>query len=325
MLDTLSTKKVIFVGGKGGVGKTTTAASLAHKLALDGKKVLVISTDPAHSLGDALGRKLNGEIHRVAPNLSALELDIEAISERHFDRIAHQVAQYTKPDMRPKMQQQLELAKDAPGGQEAALLETMCDYLMRFEELGYDHLIFDTAPTGHTLRLLVLPEMMSAWTDGLIAQQKKQHKHKEAAQSFWQRADNQTANPFNQEKQAPWQQALRQLEKRKHLFKHARDRIHDEHFTAIVLVMIPEKLPLYETVRTLEQFEKVNLNCAGVVVNQVIDEQLCEHPFWLQRYQLQQEVLVEIERNIHVPKYRIYLQSEHIVGEEKLQKFLALS
>ncbi|MFV0575018.1 MAG: ArsA family ATPase [Vibrio sp.] len=322
MLQQLSNKKVIFVGGKGGVGKTTTAASLAHKFALDGQKVLVISTDPAHSLGDALGRKLSGEIHLVAPNLSALELDIEAISEKHFNRIAHQVSHYTKPDMRPRMQQQLELAKDAPGGQEAALLETMCDYLMRFEEMGFDKLIFDTAPTGHTLRLLVLPEMMSAWTDGLIAQQKKQQKHKEAAQSFWQRAENQTANPFNQDKQAPWQQALQLLEKRKHLFKHARDRIHDQNFTAIVLVMIPEKLPLYETVRTLEQFKKVELSCAGVIVNQVIDQALCDHPFWLQRYQLQQEVLAEIDRDIPVLKHQIFLQPEHIIGEQKLQSFL---
>ena len=83
--------------------------------------------------------------------------------------------------MMPKIREHLRLSKSAPGAQEAAMLESMCQYLVAAAGAGYEHIIFDTAPTGHTLRLLVLPEMMGAWTDGLLAQQRRQAKLRSVA------------------------------------------------------------------------------------------------------------------------------------------------
>lgn len=326
MLASLNTQKIIFVGGKGGVGKTTTAASIACYFAKQQQKVLVISTDPAHSLGDAFDTPLSGEIQALTPYLSALEFDLEAITQRHFESLSKKIAKFTKPEMRPRMAQQLALAKDAPGGQEAALLEAMCGYLINFESLGFDKLIFDTAPSGHTLRLLNLPEMMSAWTEGLIAQQKKQQQHKEAAEPFWKRANSTGAhNPFRAAEQEPWQQALNSLEARKALFKQARDRIHDTNQTAIVLVMIPEKLPLEETCRNLDQFQRMALDCHSVLINQVIDKSLCENEFWQQRYALQQDILTQVSEKIKSPSYLCPLQAQNIVGIDLLQNFLTNS
>ncbi|MGB2078368.1 MAG: ArsA family ATPase [Vibrio sp.] len=325
MYQQLKDHHVIFVGGKGGVGKTTSAAALACYFASCEQNVLVISTDPAHSLGDALDRKLDGHITKIAPYLSALELDLNQITQTHFEQLSQKISRLTKPEMRPRIEKQLALAKDAPGGQEAALLETMCRYLLEFEAMGFDKLIFDTAPTGHTLRLLQLPEMMSAWTDGLIAQQKKQQQHKAAAEPFWKRLDSGESaqhNPFKQEKQAAWQQALSSLEARKNLFRRARDVIHNREYTAIVLVMIPEKLPLDETRRSLEQFHKIELKCAGVLINQVIEPSLCQHPFWQRRYQLQQAILTEVKANISAPLYALSLQAEPVIGQPRLNEFM---
>ena len=177
-LDTLITQlanqPIIFVGGKGGVGKTTTAAALASQFASQQQKTLIISTDPAHSLGDVLDMKLNNEKTAISPYLDAIELNPDVIVDAHFAQVERTIMAYANPDMMPKIREHLRLSKSAPGAQEAAMLESMCQHLVAAIDISnneidsYEHIIFDTAPTGHTLRLLVLPEMMGAWTDGLL-------------------------------------------------------------------------------------------------------------------------------------------------------------
>lgn len=317
----LTQQRIIFVGGKGGVGKTTCAAAIAHHFANQDEKVLLISTDPAHSLGDVLETKLSYDIKPVVSCLFALELDAIQVTERHFSDILDTISLYAKADMMPKLKKQLDLAKQAPGGQEAALLESICHYITTFQADGYDRLIFDTAPTGHTLRLLLLPEMMSSWTEGLISQQKKQHKLKVAAESFWNRKDDAEISPLSEKKQLPWQQALRKLEKRKALFKQARDLLHDNNKTAIILVMLAEKLPLFETERSLKSLAEAHFDCTRVIINQIIDQSHCENSFWATRYALQQQMVATIQENINTPKLWIPLKSEQILGTESLLHF----
>lgn len=319
----LDNQRIIFVGGKGGVGKTTSAAAIAHHFANHGDKVLLISTDPAHSLGDVLETKLTHDVKPITDNLFALELDAEKVTATHFANILQTISLYAKPDMLDKLKKQLDLAKQAPGGQEAALLESICQYVTTFTELGYDRLVFDTAPSGHTLRLLVLPEMMSGWTDGLIAQQKKQRKLKAAAESFWNRQDDAEISPLAEKKQLPWQQALHKLEKRKALFKSARDLLHDDNSTAIILVMLAEKLPLFETERTLQSLADIHFHCHGVIVNQIIDKSHCNNDFWASRYDLQQQMIASINARINTDKLWVPLKSGQILGTAALLQFFA--
>ncbi|WWT75059.1 ArsA-related P-loop ATPase [Lautropia mirabilis] len=105
LLQSLQDRPLLFVGGKGGVGKTTHAASLACRLAALGRKVLVVSTDPAHSLGDVLQEKLSGTARALDDNLSALELDPSRMVDEHFAAVEKTIAAYARPEMLPRLRE----------------------------------------------------------------------------------------------------------------------------------------------------------------------------------------------------------------------------
>jgi arsenite-transporting ATPase len=234
--------------------------------------------------------------------------------------------------MMPKIREHLRLSKSAPGAQEAAMLESMCQHLVAAADAGYEHIIFDTAPTGHTLRLLVLPEMMGAWTDGLLAQQRRQAKLRSVAthlDSHNQKGDqtendqkNDVANPFATKKSDRWEQAVSVLEKRKQLFRQAGLLLHDRTQTAIVLVMTADVLPLAETKRAIEQLEDSKLMPAAIVINQLISPTQSDD-FWRRRAERQQQLMQGIEKNFSkYPLYPIYLQQTDVRGTDALSALL---
>ena len=317
-VEQLMTQPIIFIGGKGGVGKTTTAAALASYYANQGKKTLIVSTDPAHSLGDVLNVPLKNQKTVVTPYLDAIELNPDIIVDEHFAQVERTITSYANPDMMPKIREHLRLSKSAPGAQEAAMLESMCHHLVEAADAGYEHVIFDTAPTGHTLRLLVLPEMMGAWTDGLLAQQRRQAKLRSVANHLGSHEQdnnkNDLANPFAEKKNDRWEQAVSVLEKRKQLFRQAGLLLHDRTQTAIVLVMTADVLPLAETKRAIEQLEDSKLMPAAIVINQLIALTQSD-TFWRRRAERQQQLMQDIEKNFSkYPLYPIYLQQTDVRG-----------
>ena len=332
LVEQLATQPIIFIGGKGGVGKTTTAAALASQFSAQHKKTLIISTDPAHSLGDVLNTRLNNEKTAISPYLDAIELNPDVIVDEHFAQVERTIKSYANPDMMPKIREHLRLSKSAPGAQEAAMLESMCQHLVEAAEAGYEHVIFDTAPTGHTLRLLVLPEMMGAWTDGLLAQQRRQAKLRSVAthlDSHNQKSNqtdsmkNDVANPFAAKKSDRWEQAVSVLEKRKQLFRQAGLLLHDRTQTAIVLVMTADVLPLAETKRAIEQLEDSKLTPAAIVINQLISTTQSDE-FWQRRADRQQQLMQDIEKNFtKYPLYPIYLQQTDVRGMDALGRLLS--
>lgn len=327
----LIAQPIIFVGGKGGVGKTTMAAALASRFASEQKKTLIISTDPAHSLGDVLNARLTNDKTAINPYLDAIELNPDVIVDAHFAQVERTITGYANPDMMPKIREHLRLSKSAPGAQEAAMLESMCQHLVAAADASYEHIIFDTAPTGHTLRLLVLPEMMGAWTDGLLAQQRRQAKLRSVAthldsntsKSKSRNDKNDVPNPFAKHKPDRWEQAVSVLEKRKELFRQAGMLLHDRTQTAIVLVMTADVLPLAETKRAIEQLEESKLTPAAIVVNQLITPTQTD-AFWQQRADRQQTIMGNIEKSFSkYPIYPIYLQQTDVRGTEALNALLS--
>ena len=325
---------IIFVGGKGGVGKTTTAAALASKFAERQQKTLIISTDPAHSLGDVFATNLKNTAStknsRVSNDpislttyLDALELDPDSIIDEHFSRVERTISSYANPDMMPKIRAHLELSKSAPGAQEAAMLEAICRYLVDSVEKGvYQHIIFDTAPTGHTLRLLMLPEMMEAWTDGLLTQQRRQARLKGAADQFNPRKGKSAlTNPFEDAKPVDkWQQAVEVLNTRKNLFRRAGELLHDRQQTAVVLILTADNLPIEETRRAASQLKEAHLAPAALVVNQLIHAEQSDE-FWQKRALRQQSLLNDIKQHFaDYPIYEVYLQQSDVRGKEALAR-----
>ena len=163
-------RRILFVGGKGGVGKTTIASALALMAAESGHKILIVSMDPAHSLGDIFEVRIGNREVSLAEGLWGLEIDPDAEAEHHIRTVKASLKRLVAPKMYGEIDRQLDLARDAPGTVEAAVLERMAD-LMADATSRFDLVIFDTAPTGHTVRLLSLPEVMAAWSDGMLKHQ----------------------------------------------------------------------------------------------------------------------------------------------------------
>lgn len=318
-------KRLLLVGGKGGVGKTTVAASLAVNAAQRDRRVMLVSTDPAHSLADAFARPIGNKPVTVAPNLTVLEIDPETEIDAYLDRVLAQMRRYAGPDQVHELQRHLRLSRQSPGAQEAALLERIAQ-IMKSGLNDYDLLIFDTAPTGHTLRLLSLPEVMAAWTDGLLRHNKRsQHlgsvlSHLTPGRSV----DSLSGDPGQhtlENLDDKGKELAETLLKRQRLFHQARRMLADESTTAFLFVLTPERLPILETERAVQSLLDSNIPVAGAVVNRVLPQTL-DSDFWAARRDRQLKHLDDITiRLAHIPRTIVALQQDDIEGLEALSTF----
>ncbi|WP_423186197.1 ArsA family ATPase [Alishewanella sp. d11] len=327
----LTDKRVVLIGGKGGVGKTTVSAALAVLATKRNKKVLLVSTDPAHSLADAFGQTTIGDkITRLAPNLDVLELDPDQEVEQHLARVTAQLKRYTRPEMFSEIERQMRLTRQSPGAQEAALLERIAQTI----ELGlaeYDLVIFDTAPTGHTLRLLSLPEAMAAWTQGLLNANKRSAKLGEVLGHLTPKAGRDITNPLGDPAEHATDgmdernKALTEtLLKRQRLLTRTRELLLDHEKTALLFVLTPEKLPILETGRAVTTLLAEKLPLAGLVVNRILPD-TADGSFLAQRRQQEKIHLAQIAHDFkNLTQFNIPLQATDIQGMLALTHFAGL-
>ena len=322
-------RRLLWVGGKGGVGKTTVAASLAVLAASRGKRVLVVSTDPAHSLGDVFDRHLGDTPRRLLPNLDAMEIDPDREVEAHLARVVAQMRRYAAPEMMQELERQMRLTRQSPGTQEAALLERLAR-LMVDDEAPYDVIIFDTAPTGHTLRLLTLPEAMAAWTDGLLAHNRKSAELGKVLEHLTRKRGRDVATPFDDPTQDPLEDldertrdVASTLIQRRRLFHQARRRIEDKSACSFLFVMTPERLPILETDRAVKALEEVRIPVAGVLINRVIPAD-ADGEFLAARRQQEATYLARIEQHFrHLPRPVLPWLPTDVQGIEVLEQLAA--
>ena len=140
----LAGRSILFVGGKGGVGKSTTAGALAVSMADAGERVLLVSTDPAHSLADLFGTSIGDTEQKILPGLHALEIDPVVEVESYLSRVKATMRQYARPSMYSEIEHQIELTRHSPGAEEAALMDRVTA-LMDEGPKRHDRVIFDTA------------------------------------------------------------------------------------------------------------------------------------------------------------------------------------
>ncbi|MFD1039060.1 ArsA family ATPase [Virgibacillus byunsanensis] len=251
-------KNIVFVGGKGGVGKSTSAAAIAYKAAQEGNKTLLISTDPAHNLGDIFNQSIGGKTTEVTENLQAIEIDPDIETNNYIKGVKENIKGIVQSSMMEEVHRQLDTAKASPGADEAALFDKLISIILE-ERNNFDKLIFDTAPTGHTIRLLSLPELMGVWIEGLLEKRKK------ANENYSQLLND--GEPIED----PIYDVLKERQER---FTKAREVLLDKEETGFVFVLNPERLPILETKKAIELLDKYHLHVKTLIVNKVLPNEI---------------------------------------------------
>ena len=282
----------LFFTGKGGVGKTSISCATAIRLAEQGKRVLLVSTDPASNVGQVFDQAIGNTIRPVTtvPRLSALEIDPQEAAQQYRSRIVDPIKGLLPDDVVNSISEQLSGActTEIAAFDEFTGLLTDASLLTRF-----DHIIFDTAPTGHTIRLLQLP---GAWS------------------SFIE------SNPDGASCLGP----MAGLEKQREQYAHAVEALSDPDRTRLVLVARLQKSTLQEVARTHEELAAIGLKNQYLVINGVLPTTEAEHDALAAAiWQREQEALANLPSGLsELPTDSLYLQPLNMVGVSALKGLL---
>src|SRR5438876_10187619 len=255
-LGSLPTLKYLFFGGKGGVGKTVMAGATALHLAQHGKRTLLASTNPVHSLSGLLDQNVYGRVVAVngVPNLWAYEIDTKDNIERAKQDIKQKIRWFLKfAEISAQADAFVESATMNPAFEESAMFENMSDLMFRNE---YDAYVFDTAPTANARRLLGMSKVYSLWVNKMM-------KSREEAQSL-----REMLSFTKKKEQDPLMQYLIEFRGR---MEHARELLTDPSKTAFFFVTLPEALPIAVITRFINWFSEFGIPVGGVLVNMRID------------------------------------------------------
>ena len=315
---------MLFVGGKGGVGKTTTAAALALVAAERDRRCLLVSTDPAHSLADLFGRSIGHREIALTASLWGLEIDPDRQADEHLRTVKARMRRLVHPRSFAEIDRQLDLARHAPGTMEAALLERVAE-VMAIAGDQYDHVIFDTAPTGHTVRLLSLPEVMAAWMDGLLGHRERSARLGSALRHLGGgrvKGDDlslvEAASDHDAGSRDDQLNALLQTRRRK--FVRARELLLDADAAAFLLVLNPDRLAVLETIKAHDVLTRFKVPVTALVVNRVLPTD-ADGAFLDARRRQEARYLEQIDQIFsRLPRVRVPLLPDEVDNIETLRR-----
>lgn len=291
------TLKWVFVGGKGGVGKTTCSSILSVLLASVRQSVLIISTDPAHNLSDAFQQRFTKSPTLVNGfhNLFAMEVDPKVEND---DIGNDEVDSFLS-----------ELTNAIPGVDEAM---SFAEMLKLVQTMDYSVIVFDTAPTGHTLRLLQFPSTLEKGLAKVMALKNRFGGLLSQATRLFGLGDE-----FSEDAM------LGRLEGMKDVIEQVNKQFKDPDLTTFVCVCIPEFLSLYETERLVQELAKFEIDAHNIIINQVLfDEEGVESKLLQARIRMQQKYIDQfymLYDDFNITK--LPLLPQEVTGVEALKQF----
>jgi arsenite-transporting ATPase len=270
------TRNVFFIG-KGGVGKTTCATVVAVTLAEHGYKTLLVSTDPAHSISWVLDQKITNKPTSIqgVKNLDAIQIDPQKIIEEQKRDIGDKIRRIVG-ETAMGIEDYIEAAAISPGMEESAAFDKFIEFLsMEY----YDVIVFDTAPTGYTLRILSLSKIFKTWIERLIEVRKRAITLRRIVS------------------RAPIEDViLTDLEIMRKRFEVADKILRDPKKTSFILVLEPEWTPILEAERATKLIENMGILVGGVIVNRVLQPEISSHNFYRERRKMQENYLEIIKK-----------------------------
>jgi arsenite-transporting ATPase len=301
--------KYMFFGGKGGVGKTVMAGAAALWIAGHGKRTLLASTNPVHSLSSLLDQDVFGAPTAVqdAPNLYAYEIDTRETIAKSKVELTQKIEWFLKyADIKTKADEFVESATMNPAFEESAMFENMIDLMFQDE---YDAYVFDTAPTANARRLLGMSSVYGMWVNKMV-QSREEAKSLRELLSYSRK----------KKEQDPLMDYLLNLRTR---MERAKGLLTDADKTAFFFVTLPEALPIAVIKRFINWFQDFGIPVGGVVVNQLIDKASVEQnapDFVLNRVAMQKDYMDEIWRSFANVRAIVPLFDNEVRGVDMLER-----
>lgn len=311
MLELLAARQVVFVSGKGGVGKTAVASAVGWALAQHGRQVLLVSTDPAHSLGHLWQQRITDEPTPLMAGIDAIEIDPATTVREHLAAVRATLTRIMPDHLSGHVNRHLDLARHAPGMHEAALSERVAALVGEASD-SYHTIVFDTAPSGHTAQLLALPQSLTAWSDLLTRTTERSDRFAQAA--------GRLGAPDVPGRSADNAQIRAALAQRRARFDVLRRVLTDPARSAFVLVLAAERLAVAETLQFHHQLAEVGVDVAALVVNKRSPEHAGE--LLTARRAVEEIYLAQVRRELpDIPLTEVPLLAADLVGEPGVYAF----
>lgn len=276
----------LFFSGKGGVGKTTMACATAVQEAEIGVKTLIVTTDPASNLADVFEQRIGHQVTPIAgvPNLWAMEIDPDRATEEYRERILGPFREMMPADVIALLEEQFR----SPCTTEIAAFDRFVDFM---DSTDFDLVIFDTAPTGHTIRLLELPV-------------------------DWSQFISDSAKGAGQTCMGP----VQAIQASKDKYDRAIALLRDPAATRFVFVLHAEETAVFETIRSAAELERLGIRSHELIVNGLLPPEVCDQPLFRARREMQQRHLADIHGRLPLPTREVCLQDGEVKGVDSLRR-----
>ena len=259
--------QTFFFLGKGGVGKTTLSAAFASGISNEGKRTLVVSLDPAHNLGDAFAEEIPCKIKHLSKTLDAIEVDVDRMILEYLNELSSKLKHTYRYLSVMNLEKYFDVLKNSPGIEEYATLEGIKKFV--FEEY-YDTVIFDTPPTGITVRVLAMPKISLIWTANLVSMRRKILSRRKMIENvrgkFEAEIEGEVLELTSEERNDPIMQELLIYKKE----TKALSELFSSDKTFVNIVTMAEDLAYFETKRIHESLTKFKIHLRKIYLNKFL-------------------------------------------------------